>query len=115
MRTIRVLFDGNKYDMTIETPEKNQILPLAAGSKLADEFQKQETPRSKQEYQTWRSSLDSAFHVWPVPEIKTQYLIELVQFVIKHHGEDEQIAGVVEAVELQPHSTIKWLRKCPTN
>jgi hypothetical protein len=115
VRTIRFLFDGNKYDMKIETPEKNQILPLAEGIESADEFQKQDTPQSKQEYEKWRSSLDSAFHVWPVPELKTQYLIELVQFVINHHRKDEQIDGVVEAVQLQPHSTIKWLRKCPTN
>jgi hypothetical protein len=115
VRTIRFLFDGNKYDMTIETPEKNQILPMAEGNESAEEFRKHETPRSKQEYERWRSSLDSAFHVWSPPEFKTQYLIEVVQFVIGHHRKDEQIGGVVEAVVLRPHSTTKGLRPCPSD
>jgi hypothetical protein len=110
--TARFNFDGKQFDASLERPTMNHVIPMAEGIKAASEFGKHETARSKQEFERWRSSLNSNFHVRTDEEFKTEYLIELVQWVIDHPGTD-QVGGDVEAVKLQPNSTITWLRPCP--
>jgi hypothetical protein len=109
--TARFHFDGKQFDMTLERPAKNHVLPMAEGIEAAREFAKQQTARSKQEFERWKSLVNSTF-VRTDAELKTDYLIELVQWVIDHPGTDA-IGGSVEAVKLEPNSTITWLRPCP--
>ena len=111
-------FDGKEFGITVVRPPMNQVRSIAEGEKAAKEFLLHQSPEAKLENERWRASLKSTFGVRTPEDFQTELVMKLVDWAIKHPPTVNGIAtvgGQVEAVKLQPNSTITWLRPCPTS
>jgi hypothetical protein len=105
-------FDGKHFDIVLVRPPMNKLRSIGEGEKAAGEFLLRKTPEAQREFAAWQTSLKSTFGVRTPADFQTELVMKVVDWAIKHPGTD-QVGGFVEAVKLQPKSTINWLRPCP--
>lgn len=105
-------FDGTKFDITIVRPPMNKFRSIAEGEKAANDFMQHKSPEVNREFSEWKASLNTTFLVRTQEEFDTQLVMKVADYAIKHPGNDIT-GGQVEAVKLQPNSTITWLKPCP--
>jgi hypothetical protein len=105
-------FDGKRFDITIVRPPMNRFRSIAEGERAAYEFMQHKSPEVNREFSEWKASLNATFGVRTQEEFDTQLVMKVAEYAIKHPGHDI-VGGQVEAVKLQPNSTIIWLSPCP--
>jgi hypothetical protein len=111
-RVAAFIFDDKHFDISLVRPPMDKVRSIGEGEKAAAEFLQHKTPDAQREAAAWQTSLKSTFGVRTPEDFQTELVMKVVDWVIKHPGKD-QVGGFVEAVKLQPKSTINRLRPCP--
>ena len=89
-------------------PPMNQIYALAEGGDILSEFTAKSSEQSKREIRKW----DLAVKGKTQDEKDAAWMTQLIRWAIRY-DRTGIIGGTPEEVELKPHGTVKWLKKCP--
>jgi hypothetical protein len=110
-------FVGNRFRIKVDRALMNGFVSLALGGEAANEIIKHQTPRSQREFKSWTASYNSSFHAGGDGERQTEFVPEILKWVIEHPPKTASgfplVNGYVEAIRLLPKSTITWTQPCP--